>query len=199
MLPMGKIMHIEEAVYTHEYLWRSSTSLLNNVEDSEADYQQLIPSLLLAFLAYEAFINFLGHVLSPELWKEEKKNFKGKGLEGKVGAIVKCLPNTFIWKKGEQPYQTIKALEEFRDMVSHGKVVTGKYASEQKEDGTHFRFKHEWDKFLTISAIKSNREKIVQFANELLIAARTVSEEPHLVFDAFEGSLAHGEGISTRG
>jgi len=84
-------------------------------------------------------------------------------------------------------------------MVSHGKVVTSKYESEQEEDGTHFLLQHEWDKFLTISAIKSNREKIIQFANELLIAARNVSEEPHLVFNAFEGSLAHGEGMSTRG
>jgi len=70
---MGKIVHIEEAVYTHEYLWRSSTYLLNNAENSEADYRQLAPSLLLAFLAYEACINFLGHVLSPELWKAKKR------------------------------------------------------------------------------------------------------------------------------
>ncbi|HEY9201591.1 MAG TPA: hypothetical protein VIQ81_08350 [Gammaproteobacteria bacterium] len=192
-------MKIDEAVYTHEYLWRSSTYLLKNTVNSETDYRQLIPSLLLAFLAYEAFINFLGHVLYPELWKDEKKNFKGKGLEGKVEAIVQRLPNTFTWKKGEQPYQAIKALEEFRDMVSHGKVVTNKYASKQKEDGAHFCFQHDWDKFLTISAIKSNRENISKFVNELLVAARSVSDEPHLVFEAFEGSLAHGEGMSTNG
>jgi len=192
-------MKIDEAVYTHEYLWRSSTYLLKNTVNSETDYRQLIPSLLLAFLAYEAFINFLGHVLYPELWKDEKKNFKGKGLEGKVEAIVQRLPNAFTWKKGEQPYQAIKTLEEFRDMVSHGKVVTNKYASKQKEDGAHFCFQHDWDKFLTISAIKSNRENISKFVNELLVAARSVSDEPHLVFEAFEGSLAHGEGMSING
>jgi hypothetical protein len=51
------------------------------------------------------------------VWKEEKKHFKGKGIEGKLDALVAALPG-FASEKGQPPYQTIKKLEAFRDTVA---------------------------------------------------------------------------------
>ena len=88
-------------------------------------------------MAFEAFVNFCGFVLLPELWQKERKHFQGKGIEGKLAVIAGKLPN-FLWRKGELPYQRIKKLETFRDLVAHGKVVATQYVTEQKEDGSHF-------------------------------------------------------------
>ncbi|MDA0737801.1 MAG: hypothetical protein O2999_07310 [Nitrospirae bacterium] len=192
---MAKNIEIEEEIYTHEYIWRSSTYLVACCEEENADYRQLIPALLMTFLAFEAFVNFLGHVLAPDLWKDEKKNFKGKGLEGKLGAIEQRLPS-FNWEKGKPPYQSVKTLEAYRNMVSHGKVVASKYNAEPKEDGTHFRFQHSWDEYLSVASVKKARDEIKAFSCMLLESARKVSQEPHLVFDAYEGSLAQGSGSS---
>lgn len=186
-----KVVNVEEEIYTHEYLWRTSTYLLTRSEEQGADYRQFIPALLMTFLAYEAFLNFLGHVLAPGLWANEKNSFKGKGLEGKLEAIVRKLPS-FKWEKGAMPYQAVKALEEYRDMVSHGKVVASKYEAERKEDGSHFRFDHPWDEYLSLSSIKMAREHVLKFSNLLLESARKVSDEPHFVFSAYEGSLGRG-------
>ena len=137
---MSQLTDIAEEIYTHEYLWRSSSRLLEQAEAQEdLSFYFLLPSLLVSFMAFEAFVNFCGFVIVPELWIEEKNNFKGKGIEGKLAAIVVRLPN-FNWRKGEFPYQRIRNLENFRDIVAHGKVLTTQYVAEKKADGTQFQF-----------------------------------------------------------
>nr|MBI3611907.1 hypothetical protein [Nitrospirota bacterium] len=196
---MPNLSTIEEEIYTHEYLWRSSSRLLEHAEaQTEGSFYFLLPSLLMSFMAFEAFVNFCGFVLLPELWKEEKKHFKGKGIEGKLDEIVARLPN-FTWRKGERPYQRIRNLEDFRDIVSHGKVVATQYVVERKEDGSHFQFKHSWDTYLSVDAVKSARADIKSFCQSLLVELRKHSDHLHLNFDAFEGSPASGTGISKHG
>jgi hypothetical protein len=70
---------VEEEIYTHEYLWRSASMLVEKAEaEEQASYHLLLPALMMSFLAFEAFVNFCGFVLLPELWREEKRHFKGK-------------------------------------------------------------------------------------------------------------------------
>lgn len=187
---MPKSRSVEEEIYTHEYLWRSASMLLEKAEaEEEASYHFLLPSLLMSFMAFEAFVNFCGFVLLPELWAEEKKHLKGRGIEGKLEVIVKRLPS-FSWRKGEPPYKRIKNLETFRDIVAHGKVVATQYVAEQKEDGSHFRFKHAWDSYLSVDAVKNVRADIKSLCQSLVVELRKASDHLHLNFNAFEGSLA---------
>lgn len=196
---MPDLSTIEEEIYTHEYLWRSASRLLVHAEaQAEGSFYFLLPSLLMSFMAFEAFVNFCGFVLLPELWEEEKTNFKGKGIEGKLEKIVAKLPH-FTWRKGEHPYQRIRNMEDFRDIVSHGKVVSTQYVSERKEDGSHFQFKHSWDTYLSVDAVKSSRSDIKSFCQSLLVELRKHSDHSHLNFDAFEGTLASGTGVSKHG
>lgn len=191
---MERQISVKEEIYTHEHLWRSASRLLEHAEaNKEVSFYFVLPSLLLSFMAYEAFVNFCGFVLYPELWKNEKAHFKGKGIEGKLEKIVAKLPG-FSWRKGERPYQKLRHLEDFRDIVSHGKVVAKEYVAEQKEDGSHFQFKHSWDTYLSVEAVKSARGDIKLFCQSILVELRKQSEHPQLTFDAFEGSLGHASG-----
>jgi hypothetical protein len=195
---MARSVSVKEEIYTHEYLWRSSSLLLEKAKvEDEAAYKLLIPSLLMGFLAFEAFVNFCGFVLLPEKWKEEKKNFKGEGIEGKLKAIKKELPD-FSWQKGRRPYQTIKKMERFRDIVAHGMVMATGYVAEQQEHGRHFRFTHDWDIYMSVEAVEEARADIKSFCQCLVVEMRKVSDHLHLIPDAFEGSLANakGEGVS---
>jgi hypothetical protein len=196
---MPNTVSIQEEIYTHEYLWRSGSRLVEQAaKEEDGSYYFLLPALLMSFVAFEAFVNFCGLVLLPELWTDEKKHFKGKGLDGKLEAIVAKLPD-FSWRKGESPYQTIKDLETFRDLVAHGKVVANKYTAVRKEDGTHFQFDHLWDKYLSMATVTKARADIKSFCQSLLVELRKHSDHLHLNFDAFEGSLASGTGISKVG
>lgn len=193
---MPSFRDVEEEIYTHEYLWRSSTLLLEKSEaEEQTSYHLLLPALLMAFLAFEAFINFCGFVRRPDLWKDEKKHFKGKGLEGKIEVVVAALPD-FNWRKGQRPYQTIRTLEAFRNVVAHGRVIASQYVAEQQEGGRHFSFTHVWDNYISPSAVEAARADIKAFSQSLLLELRKVSDHPHLNFDAFEGSLASGNSTS---
>ena len=151
----------------------------------------------MSFMAFEAFVNFCGFVLLPELWKKEKKHFKGKGIEGKLAVIANKLPN-FSWRKGEPPYQRIKKLEAFRDLVAHGKVIATQYVTEQRDDGSHFRFKHPWDNYLSVDVVKNARADIQSFCQALVVELRKASDHPHLSFKAFQGAPASGSSVSER-
>ena len=189
---MSELRSNEEETYPHEYLWRSASILLQRAEaEDKTSYHLLLPALLMSFMAYEAFINFCGFALLPERWKDEKKHFQGKGIEGKLQVIVEDTPG-FVWRKGELPYQRIKKLETFRDLVAHAKVVAIQYVTEQRDDGDHFRFEQPWESYLSLDAIQNARTDIESFCESLLVELRKTSGHPHLQFKAFQGSLASG-------
>lgn len=196
---MPRRVTVEEEVYTHEYLWRSAEALARRLSEDAADSQHLLlPALLTSIMAFEAFVNFTGYVVLPELWTEEKKNFKGKGIEGKLGAIAKQLPG-FAWQPGELPYQELARLIAFRDLAAHGKVQASEYQTERKADGTHFTFEHEWDNFLTQTAVANAMLQIKEYCQSLVVAMRTTSDHLHLLSNAFEGPLASGSSTSEAG
>lgn len=191
---MRNSVAVDEEIYTHEILWRSASNLLRQAEadESKAHYFRL-PALLVGFLAFEAFVNFCGYVLLPEVWKDEKKNFKGKGLDGKLNTLLGCLPN-FRWVKGSPSYQTIARLEAFRDMAAHGKVVASAYIAKRDGNGAHFQFVHTWDEYLSPQAVVSAMNDIKGFSESILVEARHASDHPHLIYPAYEGTLASATG-----
>lgn len=185
---------VREEIYTHQYLWQSGSQLLLQAKaDEKSSFWFLLPALLLSFMAYEAFVNFIGCLLLPKCWENEKEYFKGKGLEGKLEAIAAKLPD-FSWQKGERSYQCLKGIKMFRDQVAHGRVVVTNYTAERQEDGSHFQFRHQWDKYLSVPAVTQARDDIKSFCQSLVIFARKHSDHPQLQCDAFEGSLASAAG-----
>ena len=191
------LMHVSEKIYTHEHLWRAADTLYKHAASQERYYYHHLSCLMMAYLAFEAFINFIGAAMCPEKWTNEKEAFRGKGdaLEAKIAAIICQLPG-YEWRKGERPYQDVKRLKRFRDLVAHGKVVRAEYVTRPKEDGIDFRWSHEWDKFVELNAVERSMTSVKAFCQSLVVEARKHSDEPHLVFDAFDGPLASAEGAS---
>ena len=193
---MSTRITVEEEIYTHEYLWRSAVALAERLPGETGDsHHLLLPTLLTSIMAFEAFVNFAGHVVLPGLWEKERKHFKGKGIEGKLDAIAKQLPG-FTWQPGQHPYQELARLIVFRDMVAHGKVQVNKYQAERKSDGTHFTFRHEWDNYLTPTAVAKAMLQIKVYCQTLLVEMRKTSDHHHLLSNAFEGSLASASSTS---
>jgi hypothetical protein len=192
---MAKIL-VSEEVYTHEYLWRAAKVMAEESESSERNALYFrITALLMSYLAFEAFINFLGQILFPEVWANEKEAFKGKGdvVEAKISKLTEKLVN-FEWRKGAEPYQKIKRLKDFRDMVIHGKFMSSSYETTRQDDGSYIKWQHNWDSFVQPSHVTEYMEAIRQFCQSLIVEARKGSEHPHLGFDAFAGPLGSAEG-----
>lgn len=182
---------VHEINYTHEYIWRSAMELQKHAElQLNESYYFLLPSLLMYFMAYEAFVNFCGVILLPKLWEDEKEQFKLSGIGGKLEAIVKGLP-AFSWHKGQRPYQTINDIKSFRNLVSHGKVIKSNYIAEQDDNGHHFKFILPWDRYMTVEYVTRAKTDIKEFCQSLVIEIRKQPDcHSHEIYDAFDGSLS---------
>jgi hypothetical protein len=193
---MSRKISVSEEIYTHEYLWRAANLMLEEAKlNEERSIYFFLTANLMFYLSFEAFINFCGYILFPEIWQDEKNNFKGKGdvIESKISKLIEAVTD-FEWKKGERPYQSIKNLKYFRDIVAHGKVETSHYDVILKKDGSHIKWIHDWDDFISIEKVESFGNDIQSFCQSLLESMRKKSDHPHLIFNAFEGSLASAEG-----
>jgi len=202
---MSEKISVFEEIYTHEYLWRAAELMLEEAKsnaklDERKSFYFCLLSPLMSYMAFEAFINFSGYILFPEEWKDEKNYFKvegkGKGdvIETKISKLLEKLDD-FKWEKGNRPYQSIKKLKAFRDMVSHGKVKTSQYEAIRTDDGSHIEWTHDWDDFISIEKVDTVfMNDIKVFCQSLLDSMRKKSDHPHLIFDAFKGSLASAQG-----
>lgn len=185
---------VEEEIYTHEYLWRSSNALAEIISADEArNHRLILPALTITAMGFEAFVNFCGFILLPEQWTNERRAFRGQGIEGKLSVIAEHLPK-FTLQKGKEPYQSINKLLKFRDSVAHGKVHASFYETKEEDDGSHFRWEHTWDSYLSREAVEKARRDVRSFCQPLLVAMRDKSDHPHLIHDAFEGPLASASG-----
>jgi hypothetical protein len=197
---MASKMSVSEEIYTHEYLWRMASSVLAEakVQGNKADYFTLT-ALLMAYTAFEAFVNFCGFILFPNLWANERTYFSGKnsGIEAKLSKLQEKLPE-FDWQKGKRPYQTIRQLKKLRDSMVHGKVIASRYETTPCDDGMDIKWKLSWNTFVSVKQAEGSMNDIKTFCQALLDAMREQSDHPHLNFKAFEGSLgsAVGRGLS---
>lgn len=192
-------MKIKGTAYPHEYLWRASSKSLAMAETNDSkQYYLLMQSLLTAYLAFEAFINFLGECLDPNAWKNEKTFFNQHayyGIEGKIKRLAEKLPG-FIFKKGERPYQIIKTVAKFRTLLVHGKPYH--FEKEVPDEGSETdMYEFIWDEHVSLENVRKSRGAIKEFSESLRSEACTILEEPsHLLSPAFEGPLADSEGVT---
>lgn len=194
---------VTEQIFTHKILWREANDLFEKSERAQqkGERNSFLSSLLFYFLAYEAFINFSGYLLLPDIWEKEKEYFKGNnaGLESKIKKIVRKFQeegHSFNWEKGQSPYQRIKLLEDFRHAIVHGKVIANKYTTILKDEDNHIRWDMPWDKFIQHDEIKQSKKDIRLFCQSLLDVMRQCSDHHHLTYDAFEGPLGNAQGES---
>jgi len=100
----------------HEILWRAAADL------TTPDCDKPLPALLLTHAAFEAYINYLGARVAPEVWANERARFTAtpyRGVLGKVNWLCEMLGVEQDW--GAEPWQSLKALDSWRNQVVHGK------------------------------------------------------------------------------
>ena len=193
---MTNTMKSKGIIYPHEYLWRASSRSLAMAETYEPEqYYLLMQSLLTAYLAFEAFINFLGESLDSDAWGNEKNFFNQPdyfGIEGKIKRLAEKLPS-FVFKKGERPYQIIKKVGRFRTLLAHGKPYHFEKKIKIQGKGPIDMFEFNWDEHISFDNVKRSREAIKKFCELLRSEAHSILEASQLSYSAFEGPLGSAE------
>ena len=145
--------------------------------------------MLLAYMTFESYVNFLGDRLAPEIWVEEKSFFNKKpykGLEGKLKFLFEKL-KIEPPPKGERPYQTFQKLNQLRTYLAHGKPdkYTKKIVHTTGEAPPLFHSK--LDTLTSPKSAKIAVEDVEKFINWLHEKAKEVGDEFWLEREALDG------------
>jgi hypothetical protein len=84
-------------------------------------FPQLAASLFLYF-AFEAFLNYLGNIVAPEVWNDERNFFtRGRGgYRGTLGKLDFLMDELQVARdRRTRPYRTIVTLDKGRDALAH--------------------------------------------------------------------------------
>lgn len=116
-------MKEDSATHMHEILWSGAThmSRLPAEDDTQPAYA-LMGALMLIHSAFGAYLNFVGARAAPEVWADEKSRFTTppyRGVLGKLNWLCEKLEVEQDW--GAQPWQSLKALDAWRNRLAHGK------------------------------------------------------------------------------
>lgn len=122
---MRAITRKEGEAFPHRDLWQCAKVQYEHAQKVEKGRKSFdMAAVLMAYLTYEAYLNFVGARLDPKAWRNEKQFFSKNeyyGIEGKLKRIVE-LCGDFRVDKSRRPYQTIRELGKFRSSIVHAKV-----------------------------------------------------------------------------
>src|SRR5690606_33857575 len=114
--------HLTGEHFTHRYLWHCSLTLdaqASREEGGSAAFE--LAALLFVYLAFEAYLNYLGPRVCPEEWKDERKSFGAESknrFRGTLGKLRLVADRTgLVLDTGTRPYQTIAELDRRRDRI----------------------------------------------------------------------------------
>jgi hypothetical protein len=80
--------------------------------------------MVFAFHTVEAYLNYVGGKLAPEIWPNERKCFSKVpycGFEGKLRKVMELVGLEWEVEAAKRPLQTILELKNLRDKIAHGK------------------------------------------------------------------------------
>jgi hypothetical protein len=109
--------------FTHVHLWKCARTLLTQPETkSPKDRYYCMAGMVMAYFAFEAYLNFVGSRIEPIKWREERKFFSKdpyRGTQGKLKLL--CEKYRIEVDHDKRPYVTIRELGRLRNYLAHGK------------------------------------------------------------------------------
>jgi hypothetical protein len=123
--------------FAHRLLWVSSQRHLDIAAERPNDDSWMLhlSAGLLAAAAFEAYLNYIGEELLPEVWVEERKFFSAepyRGTEGNLRRIAEEVQWT-LPPKTRKPFAGLLELQSLRDKLVHAKPHKVAYRRVHKE------------------------------------------------------------------
>ena len=117
---------VEGERFLHKDLWRVVERQLDHstAMPMGAFYDDLV-AMVFALHALEAYLNFVGERIAPEIWKDEREYFRKERYRGFDGKVRKVLELVGIAEPSRdvRPYSTVWLLKDLRDVIAHGKPI----------------------------------------------------------------------------
>lgn len=112
--------------FAHRFLWEGVRRQLEQAEAKlEGSWYFYLGASLLAYLTYEAYINYVGQTLAPQIWDREKEIFSidpYRGTNGKLKKLCELYKVPFPDMR-KKPFTSIAELKELRDKIVHARPL----------------------------------------------------------------------------
>ncbi|MGH9400937.1 MAG: hypothetical protein ACRD2P_02385 [Terriglobia bacterium] len=107
----------------HRFMWHIVEEQAKLAGEREKEWSKpALVAMVFAFHTVEAYLNFVGERLAPEIWQNERSFFSKEPYRGWKGKLRKVMELVELDRPPEQrPLKTIYELKELRDMIAHGK------------------------------------------------------------------------------
>lgn len=107
----------------HRRLWRIATENADIALKSGEEYlNPLLISKVFAFHTLEAYLNYVGERIAPEIWEDERNYFHRKPYRGWDGKLRKVMELVGLpYDARQPPLSRVLKLRDFRDRIVHGR------------------------------------------------------------------------------
>jgi hypothetical protein len=122
--------------FAHRLLWDSPLRhLVIAAERPDDSWMLHLSAGLLAAAAFEAYLNYLGGEILPNIWAKERSFFSTSPYRGTVGKL-KCIADELKWDlppKSREPLSGVVELLSLRDKIVHAKPKKEAYRRVHKD------------------------------------------------------------------
>jgi hypothetical protein len=106
--------------WPHRLMWAIVEEQAKLARERTHDWSKpALVAMVFAFHAMEAYINYVGISLAPEIWANEKEHFRKTGFKGRLRDVMERAG--VAWTPDKPPLQTVLQLKQLRDAIAHGK------------------------------------------------------------------------------
>jgi hypothetical protein len=115
---------VEGESLLHRRLWRVVELQVSlSAERKVGSFYTDLVAMVFAFHTIEAYLNFVGERLAPDIWQDEQNFFRNEPYRGFNGKLRKVLELVELpWSKhAPRPLKTVLELKYLRDIIAHAK------------------------------------------------------------------------------
>lgn len=192
---------VEGERFLHKDLWRVVERQLEHAVGTPrgAFYDDLV-AMVFALHAREAYLNFVGECIAPDIWKDEREYFRREPYRGFDGKVRKVFDLVGIAETARdvRPYSTVWLLKDLRDIFAHAKPMRFGSVIEHSFDGEPSLLHSPLREVVTHENAERARDDIKAFTEAIHAAAiPKVKDDIWFGPTAFGGTFQYSSGHTT--
>lgn len=162
-------------VYNHRILWSTACKNLKLALEVPGDQMFFsLASMLLFYFAFEGYLNWIGDLIVPEVWKKERDFFSREPYQGTLGKyLFLCrmlgLP---LPEASQGAFQRVKELQQLRDMAVHPRAERGRRAVKLAEGYFPPIYRRRLEEKVSLRKAEHAKKDLNSLCDELHKAAR---------------------------